>query len=354
MKHLSWMLLLGAAPMAAQVKQAPPEHMERTSQIDRLKSSRSGSDALYNEGTRALDAGRWDDAARVFTQAAERKDDRADGALYWKAYAESKLGQRETALATLTALIKDYTSSRWLDDAKALEVEIRQNSGQPVSPNSESSDDLKILALNGLLQSDPDQALPIIEKLLKSNNTPKLKDRALFVLTQSRSLKAQQILTDVAKGGSNPDLQIRALRYIAMSGHDSRATLYSIYTASNDHAVKKAILSYFVMSKFTDSNDPLVNIAKNEKNLDLRKSAIQHLGMSQKTGDILQSLYAAEQETEIKKQIADALFIQGNSKGLVELARKETNPAMKKQIVEKLSIMRSPEATQYMLEILSK
>jgi tetratricopeptide (TPR) repeat protein len=358
-----------AAPPAPPAAPAPPAdvplppltariqnmHLQMLAQADRAsRVYRRDSDPQYDQGTRALDGGKWDEAARIFSQVADRKGDRADGALYWKAYSENKLGQRDAALSTIAALRKEYPTSRWMDDAKALEVEVRQQTGQPVSPNSESSDDLKMLALNGLLQSDPEQAIPIIEKILKSNNTPKLKDRALFVLTQSRSPKAQQILVDVAKGGANPDLQIRALRYVAMAGQDSRSTLYSIYSSSNDVAVKKAILGYFQMSKFTDANDPLVNIAKNEKNPELRKTAIHMMGTSPRTSDALIAIYGGEQDAEVKKQIIDALFIQNNSKALIDLAKKETNPTVKKEIVQKLSIIHSPEATQYMLEILSK
>lgn len=40
--------------------------------------------------------------------------------------------------------------------------------------------------------------------------------------------------------------------------------------------------------------------------------------------------------------------------GRVELARKETDPAMKKRIVERLSLMRSKDATDYMMEIIGK
>jgi hypothetical protein len=252
---------------------------------------------------------------------------------------------------------KDYTSSRWTPDAKALEVEIHQQAGQPVSPNGESNDDLKMLAMNALLNSDPEQAVPLMEKVLRGNNTPKLKDRALFVLSQSRSPKAQQLLGEAAKGNFNPDLQIRALRYIATSGgSENRATLYSVYSSSNDVAVKRAIIGYFVMSKFTGANDPLVTIAKTEKNAELRKDAIQKMGIvrTAETGDLLVSLYGAETDQDVKRQVVNALFIQDNAKALVDLARKESNPALKQELVQKLSIMHSKDATQYMMELLSK
>jgi HEAT repeats/Tetratricopeptide repeat len=320
------------------------------------RAQRSG-DGQYDRGASALDAGRWSDAVEIFSQVADSKGSRADGALYWKAYAQNKLGQRDAALATIGELRKDYASSRWLDDAKALEVEVHQQAGQPVSPNAESNDDLKMLALNGLLNSDPEQAVPLMEKVLQNNNTPKLKDRALFVLSQSRSPKAQELLTEAAKGKFNPDLQIRALRYIAQSGgSESRATLYSVYTSTNDLVVKKAILNDFITSKYTGANDPLGMIAKNEKNPELRREAIRRLGVmhSTETSDVLISLYGTETDNDIKKEIANSLFVQNNAKALVDLARKETNPAMKQELVQKLSIMHSKDATQYMMELLSK
>lgn len=314
-------------------------------------------DPQYDRGTSALDAGRWEDAVASFSKVVENKGNRADGALYWKAYSQNKLGQRDAAVATLGELKKDYASSRWMDDAKALEVEIHQQAGQPVSPNGESNDDLKMLAMNALLNSAPEQAVPLMEKVLRGNNTPKLKDRALFVLSQSKSPKAQQLLGEAAKGAFNPDLQIRALRYIATSGgSENRATLYGAYSATNDVAVKRAIISYFVMSKFTGANDPLVSIAKTEKNTELRRDAIQKMGIvrSTETGDILVSLYSTETDPEAKKDVVNALFIQNNAKGLVDLARKESNPAMKQQLVQKLSIMHQKESTEYMMELLSK
>ena len=51
---------------------------------------------------------------------------KADAALYWKAYAQNKLGQRPEALATINVLLKDYPKSRYLSDAKALEVEVKR------------------------------------------------------------------------------------------------------------------------------------------------------------------------------------------------------------------------------------
>jgi hypothetical protein len=73
-----------------------------------------------------------------------------------------------------------------------------------------------------------------------------------------------------------------------------------------------------------------------------------------KTGPALAAMYAQETNADNKKSIVNALFIQGNAPALVEIARKESDVNMKKTIIQQLSVMHSKEATDYLMEILSK
>jgi hypothetical protein len=54
----------------------------------------------------------------------------------------------------------------------------------------------------------------------------------------------------------------------------------------------------------------------------------------------------------VKRAVADALASQENAPALVALARKETDPAMRRELVRRLSRMRSKEANDYMAELL--
>src|ERR1700678_3435689 len=54
----------------------------------------------YSDGTRAIHEGRWSDAITIFTKIASGQGEHADGALYWKAYAENKQGQSSLAFDT--------------------------------------------------------------------------------------------------------------------------------------------------------------------------------------------------------------------------------------------------------------
>ena len=379
---------------------APPAAPNRNSDRD---------NHYYERGQSDLDASRWEKAVNDFSEAVSRGSSRADGALYWKAYALNKLGRRDEALSAISELRTNYASSRWLDDARALEIEIKQASGKTVGPESADDEEMKLMALNGLLSSDPDRALPLLEKLLHSSQSPKIKERAMFVLTQSGSAKARQLVVQIAKGGSNPDLQMKAVHYLGVMG--AKQELGEVYAATSDVEVKGAVLhglmvggareqlfaaakseknpdlrrdaihwlgtmgaeselwqlyqnepvtevkAHILHSLFIGGNtDHLLEVAKTAKEPELRQQAIHWLGVSDShhTGDALASIYASESNPEVKGQIIHALFIQNNGKALVEIARKENNVELKKQIVHWLSVMKSKEGMDYLMELLNK
>ncbi len=375
------------------------------------QTSQSGhADSDYEKGMRALDARQWDQAIAFFEESRRRKSGNADAAMYWKAYAESRAGRYDRAMELISDLRADYPSSRWINDAQALEVEMRGQSGAPVSPSTESNDDVKLIALNSLMQSDPDRAVPIVQKVLNGNSSEKVKDRAMFVLTQSSSPEARRILVDIAKNSSNPDLQKKAIRYIGMmGGPDARNELASVYNSTSDVRLKSEILRSFMQS---GSRDLLLHVAKTEQNPDLRRDAIRQLALTggqdelwqlyqssssvddkkmilesmflggnsarlveiAKTekdpalrvsaikslglmggngrGDVLVSIYQSDQNYDVRNAILNALFLQQNGKALVDLARSEKDPQLKRRIIEKMALVHSKETTDYMLELL--
>src|SRR5207237_189155 len=76
----------------------------------------------------------------------------------------------------------------------------------------------RMLAIQGLMNSDPDRALPLLEKVLNGTGTPREKSKALFVIAQSGKAEARQILGRIASGQSNPELQRKSVEYLGMFG----------------------------------------------------------------------------------------------------------------------------------------
>jgi outer membrane protein assembly factor BamD (BamD/ComL family) len=403
--------LADARERADEAQARAAEAKER--EAEREAARRDREERLYEEGQEAIEEARWQRAIERFSLVAAAKSARADAALYWRAYSLDKLGQKAEALATVAELVKDYPKSRWMSDARALEMQVRQSAGQPVRPEAEADEELKLLALQALQHSNPEQAVPMLEKILQGNQSPRMKDRALFVLAQSQSARARQVLADIARGGGNPDLQRRAIQYLGVHGtRENRELLAQIYAASSDVDIKRRILRAFMVSgerarvlaaatsetsaelraeavqqlgvmgahdelwqlyqkeaavdvkkriinaMFVGGNSTrLVELANNESNVELRRAAIRSLGLMgrSRTGEALLALYNKEKDVNVKKDIIQGFFHQNNAEQLVAIARKETDPALRKAIVSQLSHMTgSKVALDYLMEILNK
>jgi hypothetical protein len=379
---------------------------------DRLEERAARLEEAYDSGRDALDEDKFERAEEKFDEVARANTAQADAALYWKAYAENKLGKRSAALATISDLKQRYPQSRWLKDAGALQLEVQQSSGQPTKPEAQSDDELRMLAIQGLMNSDPQRAMPLLEKVLNGNATPKEKSRAMFVMAQNGSPQSREILGRIASGQSNPELQRKAVEYLGIfGGSEARKTLSGVYASSSDEAVKRAVLKSFMIAGDKDDlfaaaksekssalrreairqlglvhgsseleqlyrsetsselrrdilqafflagdTQKLVDAAQNEKDPEVRRAAVHNLGLlgGEGAGSALQTLYNKEQDRAIRAEVLNALFIQGNAKVLVAVARSEKDPALKKTAVEKLSLMNSKEATDYMMELLQK
>ncbi len=167
-----------------------------------------------------------------------------DGSLYWKSFAQFKLGKSDEALATIALLRKDHPQSPYNSDAKALEAEVKKRGGQPINPSEIDDDELKILAIQGLMNTDPARAIPLLEGVLNGTNSLSVKKSALYTLAGSKDPKARQILLGYAKGGGNPDLQLEAIRYLA-ANRDNKTTstdLMQIYSTTQSTDVKLAVI----------------------------------------------------------------------------------------------------------------
>ena len=94
-------------------------------------------------------------------------------------------------------------------------------------------------------------------------------------------------------------------------------------------------------------------LARSEEDPDLRRAAIRSLGQmtTDKTSDALKAIYAADGSTEVRRDIINSIASRGHAATLVELARAEKDPALKREIVQRLANMKSKEATDYPLEL---
>ena len=261
-------------------------------------------DAAYSAGSKAMDEHRWQDAVVSFDKVINAKGKRVDAAVYWKAYSLNKLGKPQLAVATCDQLHAQDPNSQWNRDCSALTVNVHidtealaesmKNVNAQVramvdsstgdaefwdnnNPPHGSDEDLKMLALNSLLNQDPARAIPLLRGVLTGNGSPAMKKHALFVLAQSKSPDADAILHDAAVGKMGPDLQREAIRSIAVfEGKRSNDTLVEVYKTTSDPKIKKSVISGLFI---TQDAPRMVELARNEKDLELKRSIVSQLAL---------------------------------------------------------------------------
>jgi hypothetical protein len=359
-----------------EAREREQERREREQEArEREQEKNERMEELYNDGREDLDDDRYDRAASKFKELADMNGPQTDAALYWKAYAENRAGKRDLALTTIADLKRRFPQSRWFKDASALEIEVRQSSGQKPNPEAESDKDLKILALQALLNSDPERAMPIVEKVLNGPGSPKDKAKVLFLVAQTGSPQGMQVLARIARGQSNPELQRKAVEYLGMfggviggvesgveggikggvtgskrSGTTAEQLLGEIYASNADDSVKRAVLRSYMLA---GDKEGLFATAKSEKNEGLKREAIRQLGLVGGLSE-LQQLYQNEGSTEVRREILQGFFLAGDSQKLVQVAQNEKDAELRRTAIRNLGLMGGADASKALQNIYAK
>jgi HEAT repeat protein len=303
-------------------------------------------------------------------------------------------------------LVDSYPDSSWLDDARALEVEIRDARGEALEIDD---DELKLYAIDSLMNSSSDKTVPLLIRIIKAENSNKIKKRALFVLSQSETPEAYSAIALLASDDSNENLQEAAIHTLGVSGSEHAIpVLKKVYEATTNKVVKQMVLRSFMIS---DNSEELLDVARGEKNDDLKRSAVHLLGVMSMSDSLLQlynekefaqqrkaiihaiaigdgidelfeiasseedetlrvhavealgitgdsgvrlaKLYAEVSSRKLQAAVIKALFMQDDAKQLIELLKQENDPGLKREMLQSLSIMGSEDSDEFFIEILN-
>jgi len=292
----------------------------------------------YDTATVALDRGEYARAIELFSAIVNERGDRADAALYWVAYAQQRQGDAGGAMNTIGVLRREFSDSAWLDDADHLAAEIRGARGQlAYVPDAyeDEAEDIRLYALNALMHVDSERAVPLLERMIRSDEPLEIRQRALFVLLQAHGEQALGLITEVARDDSDPDMRMYALRHLGVFGGEATAALMDdIYASSTDAEVKEAIISGYMMN---GSKARLYEIARNEPVQQLRVAAIRHLAMAGGV-DELWELYESEGSVEARKAILESMFMTGDMSRLLQVAQTESDVQLRRAAIQGLGM----------------
>jgi HEAT repeat protein len=226
------------------------------------------ADSLYRVARKALNDGDYGRAARLFEQIADDYGESAyaGDALYWRAFALYRRGGTDDlhdALASLEDQRSRYPSAATRGDASALETRIRgelakrgeAQAAEEIHKAADSAtegcpsddDDMRVAALNALMQMDADQALPVLKKVLARRDgcSESLRRKAVFLVSQKNNEESANILLGVARDDPSADVRAQAVFWLGqVPGDRSVALLDSILRTSKDEELqRKAIFA---------------------------------------------------------------------------------------------------------------
>jgi hypothetical protein len=127
---------------------------------------------------------------------------------------------KKEALDEIQKLVDGYPKSLWRDDALAFRIEVagelvllgeegyQKYITEAVESGSRSSRDLKIQALGSLVNLDPETALPIIRRILETDDDTVVRERCLTLLLLLPPSDAEKVLGEAAR--SDRDEKIRS------------------------------------------------------------------------------------------------------------------------------------------------
>jgi HEAT repeat protein len=317
-------------------------------------SLRDPADSLYRLARRAMADENYSRAAEAFAQLVDRypRSDYAGDALYYRAYCLVQLGgQRDLsdALDAIDQQARDYPDASTREDAKTLRTRIESQKARRGDVDSfkklkekadklgdergcpSDDDDMRIAALQGLMQMDAESALPILRQVLakRGSCSESLRKHAVFIVSQKRSDEATELLLQVARTDPSSDVRAEAIQWLGQARSPRAvAALDSIAAnTTDDDILDKAV---FALSQTRDERSAaaLRRIASDErKSTHARTQAIFWFGQTHRDADdmrFLRELFARTRSEEIQGSIIQAMSQAHTTEAmrwLIEIAR---------------------------------
>ncbi|MES2177231.1 MAG: HEAT repeat domain-containing protein [Gemmatimonadota bacterium] len=210
-------------------------------------------------------------------------------------------------------------------------------------------------------QTQSERALTLLEELATSSSDNGLREKAVFALTQHGSARAFAVIRKLAEAQSTPD-NVRKQAIFWLGQHRSQENadfLRALYRRSgNDDVARKEILFSLSQMQGFGNDRWILGVANDASaSIEVRKQALFTAGQAGISGAELVSLYEKLTERPLKEQL---IWVMSDSRDrvasekLVEIAKSDKDPEMRKKAIFWLGQKNDPRIRQILLDILTK
>jgi HEAT repeat protein len=320
------------------------------------------TDSLWRAARQALNRADYQAAANLYGDLMRRYPNatRAGDALYWAAFAlykndnldharsllftqqqrYSKAATRrdgETLLARVQAALAkqgDAEAAAWIAAHAQSTADTGARHGE-TCPGEDDDDDMRVAALNGLLQMDATNAVPILKKVLarRDSCSAGLRRKAVFLLSQKHTGETEDLLLDVAQHDPDSEVRQQAVFWLSQVPTDRAVgMLDSILRTTGDEELREKAVFALSQQHSPRAGQILRSYAENATApSDAREKAIFWLGQqhSSENAAFLRSLYAKLADEELKEKVIFSLSQMhdgDNTRWLMDIALNEREP----------------------------
>ncbi|HLB82110.1 MAG TPA: HEAT repeat domain-containing protein [Gemmatimonadales bacterium] len=323
-----------------------------------IQDEQDPTDSLWRAARQALNREDYQVAATLYGDVVRRypKTARAGDALYWAAFSLYKNDNLDRARSLLVTQERQYPKAATLRDAAALLARIQtalakqgdeeaarwlSGHAQPDTtraggcPTEDDEEDMRVAALNGLLQMDANNAVPILKKVLARRDacSAGLRRKAVFIISQKRGSETENLLLDVAQHDPDSEVRQQAVFWLSQVPTDRAvAMLDSILRSTDDAELREKALFALSQQHGPRAGQILRDYAQNANApSDAREKAIFWLGQqhSSENAVFLRGLYAKLADEELKEKVIFSLSQMhdaDNNRWLMDIALNEREP----------------------------
>ena len=347
---------------------------------DQASTQGDVADSAYRTARQALNRNDYDKAAELFRGIRDRypKSTYVPNTYYWEAFALYRAGSDDNLRAARTALqtqADQFPKATTRRDAAVLlrrvQGELARRGDQSAatsiavdvdaitSPRAEAKsrrdaareareqarevranvrscdddDDIRIAALNAVLQMDPDRAVPLLKTVLarRDEGSACLRRKAVFLLSQKRTSETSTLLLNAVR--SDPDQEVREQAVFWLSQVPGEETVAALDSVLRDSRTDRDIQEKAIFA-ISQHHSPRAGVIlrdfamRREVDPDLRDKAIFWIGQSRsaENAQFLKDLYGKMDNNDLKEKIIFSVSQMGmsdNYRWLMDIALNE-------------------------------
>ena len=225
---------------------------------------------------------------------------------------DSEKADRDAEKADRAAEKADADAAR--ADARERNKTRRTKNGTPCADEDDDSD-MRIAALNALLQMDSERAMPILKQVLARRDacSEGLRRKAVFLIAQKQTSESADLLINAARNDPDADVREQAVFWLSEVHSDrSIAALDSLLRESKDEDLREKALFAISNTNSARGGEILRKFAESNAPEELRAKAVFWLGQTARRNFpeneiFLRQLFDKTKSEEIQGQIVQAI-----------------------------------------------